>query len=171
MFDETLKTALTVALNQSPFVNVLSDEKVSATMKLMTLPSGTKLTAEQARELCQRADGKAYISGSIANLGNEYVLGLKAINCQSGDALAQSQVTANSKESVLTAVGDAATRLREALGESLDTVQKFAVPLEQAPHSWRTCTRYTFEEKCIWVKRREPKHWLSSRRSLIGAAL
>ncbi len=132
VFDDTLKTALTVALNQSPFLNVLSDNKVAATLKLMTRPSGTKLTPEVARELCQRADSQAYIAGSIARLGSEYVLGLKAVNCQSGEPLAQEQGTANGKEKVLNVLGDAAAKLRARLGESLATVQKFDVPLAQA---------------------------------------
>ncbi len=135
VFDDTLKTALTVALNQSPFLNVLSDNKVSATMKLMTHPANTKLTPDVARELCQRSNSKAYIAGSIAALGNEYVLGLKAVNCQSGEPLAQEQVTANGKENVLNAVGEAATKLRGRLGESLATVQKFDVPLPEATTS------------------------------------
>ena len=97
VFDDTLKTALRVALNQSPFLNVLSDNKVAATLKLMTRPADTKLTPDVARELCQRAGSKAYIAGSIASLGSEYVLGLKAVNCQSGDTLAQEQATAAPK--------------------------------------------------------------------------
>jgi hypothetical protein len=85
VFDDTLKTALTVALNQSPFLNVLPDSKVAATLKLMTRPKDTKLTPDVAREVCQRAGSKAYIAGTIASLGSEYVLGLKAVNCQTGD--------------------------------------------------------------------------------------
>jgi len=135
MFDDTLKTALTVALNQSPFLNVLSDNKVATTLKLMTRPVNTKLTPDVARELCIRAASKAYIAGSIANLGNEYVLGLKVVNCQSGEPLALKQVTASSKEKVLNALGDAAAKLRAQLGESLDTVQKFDVPLREATTS------------------------------------
>ena len=135
VFDGTLKTALTVALNQSPFLNVLSENKVTATLKLMTRPAGTKLTPEVARELCQRANSKAYIAGSIASLGNEYVLGLKAVNCQSGEPLAQEQTTASSKEKVLNAVGEATAKLRGELGESLATVQKFDVPLSDATTS------------------------------------
>ena len=88
-----------------------------------------------ARELCQRAGSKAYLAGSIGSLGSEYVLGLKAVNCQSGDTLAQEQVTAASKEKVLDALGEAASKLRGELGESLATVQKFDVPLEQATTS------------------------------------
>ena len=101
----------------------------------MTRPAGTKLTPEVARELCQRAGSKAYLAGSIGSLGSEYVLGLKAVNCQSGDTLAQEQVTAASKEKVLDALGEAASKLRGELGESLATVQKFDVPLEQATTS------------------------------------
>ena len=135
VFDDTLKTALTVALNQSPFLNVLSDNKVAATLKLMTLPVNTKLTPGVARELCMRVGSKAYIAGSIANLGNEYVLALKAVNCQSGEMLGQEQVTANGKEKVLNAMGSAAAKLRVQLGESLATVQKFDVPLQNATTS------------------------------------
>ena len=101
----------------------------------MTRPANTKLTPEVARELCLRAGSKAYIAGSIGSLGSEYVLGLKAVNCQSGDTLAQEQVTAASKEKVLDALGEAASKLRGELGESLATVQKFDVPLEQATTS------------------------------------
>jgi hypothetical protein len=101
----------------------------------MTRPASTKLTSEVARELCQRAGSKAYIAGTVASLGSEYVLGLKVVNCQNGDTLAQEQVTAASKEKVLDALGEAASKLRGELGESLATVQKFDVPLEQATTS------------------------------------
>jgi serine/threonine protein kinase/tetratricopeptide (TPR) repeat protein len=135
VFDDTLKQALSVALNQSPFLNVLSENKVAATLQQMSRPTGTKLTPEVTRELCQRAGSKAYLAGSIASLGSQYVLGLKAVNCQSGDPLAEEQVTAASKEKVLDALGEAASKLRGELGESLATVQKFDVPLEQATTS------------------------------------
>ncbi len=135
IFDDTLKTALHVSLRQSPFLNVLSDSGVTRSLQLMTRPASTKLTPEVARELCQRAGSKAYVSGSIANLGSEYVLGLKAVNCQSGDTLAEEQVTAASKEKVLDALGKAASQLRTELGESLATVKKFDVPLEEATTS------------------------------------
>jgi len=135
VFDETLKQALSVALNQSPFLNVLSESKVAATLQMMSRPAGAKLTPEVARELCQRAGSKAYFAGSIASLGSQYVLGLKAVNCQSGDPLAEEQVTAASKEKVLEALGEAASKLRGELGESLATVQKFDVPLAQATTS------------------------------------
>ena len=135
VFDDTLKTALSVSLQQSPFLNVLSDNKVANTLQQMTRPAETKLTPEVARELCQRAGSKAYIAGSIGSLGSEYVLGLKAVNCQNGDLLAEQQVTAPAKEKVLDALGGAASKLRGELGESLATVQKFDVPLEQATTS------------------------------------
>ena len=101
----------------------------------MARPASTALTPEVARELCQRAGSKAYIAGSIASLGSQYVLGLKAVNCQNGDPLGQQQVTAEAKEKVLDALGEAASKLRGELGESLATVQKFDVPLEQATTS------------------------------------
>jgi eukaryotic-like serine/threonine-protein kinase len=135
IFDETLKTALNVSLLQSPFLSVLSDSVVAKTSQLMARPPGTKLTPDVARELCLRAGSKAYIAGTVGGLGSEYVLGLKAVNCQNGDTLAQEQVTAASKEKVLDALGEAASKLRGELGESLVTVQKFDVPLEQATTS------------------------------------
>jgi DNA-binding winged helix-turn-helix (wHTH) protein len=132
IFDDTLKTALTISLRQSPFLNVLPDSQATKTLQLMTRPAGTKLTPEVARELCQRAGSKAYIAGAIGSLGSEYVLQLKAVNCQSGDTLAEEQVTAASKEKVLDTLGEAASKLRGELGESLATVQKFEMPLFQA---------------------------------------
>jgi eukaryotic-like serine/threonine-protein kinase len=132
VFDDTLKTALTISLRQSPFLNVLPESEVAKTLLQMTRPANTKLTPEVARELCQRAGSRAYIAGSIGSLGSEYVLGLKAVNCPSGDTLAQEQATAISKEKVLDALGDAASKLRGELGESLATVQKFNVALEHA---------------------------------------
>jgi eukaryotic-like serine/threonine-protein kinase len=135
IFDDTLKTALSIALRQSPFLNVLSDSEVAKTLQRMTRPADTKLTPEVARELCQRAGSKAYLAGSVGSLGSQYVLGLKAINCQNGDTLAQEQVTTASKEEVLDALGEMASKLRTELGESLATVQKFDVPLAQATTS------------------------------------
>jgi tetratricopeptide (TPR) repeat protein/predicted Ser/Thr protein kinase len=148
VFDDTLKQALSVALNQSPFLNVLSENKVAAALKLMTRPRDTKLTPDVARDLCQRAGSKAYIAGSIASLGSQYVLGLQAVNCQSGDPLAQEQVTAPAKEKVLDALGEAASKLRGELGESLATVQKFDVPLAEATTSSLDALKaYTLGEK------------------------
>ncbi len=135
VFDDTLKTALTLSLRQSPFLNVLSDNKVAATLKLMTRPPNTKLTPDITREICQRAGSKAYVEGAIGSLGSEYVLGIKVVNCQSGDVLAQEQITAAAKEKVLDALGEEASKLRGELGESLATVQKLDVALDQATTS------------------------------------
>jgi tetratricopeptide (TPR) repeat protein/predicted Ser/Thr protein kinase len=135
VFDDTMKQALGVSLRQSPFLNVLSDERIGATLQLMTRPTSTPLTADVAREVCQRAGSKAYIAGSIASLGSEYVLGLRAVNCLSGEVLGQEQVTAPAKEKVLDALGKSATELRGQLGESLAMVKKFDVALEQATTS------------------------------------
>jgi eukaryotic-like serine/threonine-protein kinase len=135
VFDDALKAALTISLQQSPFLNVLSDSQVAKTLKLMTRPADTKLSRDVTRELCQRAGSKAYIAGAIANLGSEYVVGLKAVNCQSGDALAQQQATAASKEKVLDALRGAASKLRGQLGESLATVQKYDAGMAEATTS------------------------------------
>ena len=135
VFDDTLKTALTISLQQSPFLNVLSDGDVATALQEMTRPVSTKLTPDVAREICQRTGSKAYIAGSIGSLGSQYVLGLKAVSCQNGDTLAQGQATAASKEKVLDAMGAAASRLRGKLGESLATVRKFDVPLYEATTS------------------------------------
>jgi DNA-binding winged helix-turn-helix (wHTH) protein/tetratricopeptide (TPR) repeat protein len=135
IFDDTLRTALSISLRQSPFLNVLPDSAVTKTRKLMTLPAGTKLTPDVARELCQRAGSKVYIAGAIGSLGSKYVLELKAINCQTGDSLAEEEMTAASKEKVLDVLGKATSKLRGGLGESLATVQRFDVPLAQATTS------------------------------------
>ena len=135
IFDGTLKTALSVSLKQSPLLNVLSDDEVAQTLQQMTRPADTKLTPEVARDLCQRAGSKAYVTGAIASLGSKYVLELKAVNCQSGETLADQQATAESKENVLGTLGEAASKLRAELGESLTSVQKLNVPLEQATTS------------------------------------
>jgi eukaryotic-like serine/threonine-protein kinase len=134
-FDETLKPALTVSLRQSPFLNVVSDRKVAATLKLMTQPDSASLTPDLARDVCARVGSKAYIAGSIASMGTNYVIDLKAINCGTGDSLAEELVQASSKEQVLNALGGAASKLRGELGESLSSVQKFDVPLALATTS------------------------------------
>ena len=135
VFDDTLKQALAISLRQSPFLKLLSDQQVKTTLQLMTRPPNTPLTPEIAGEVCQRAGSKAYIAGSVASIGNEYVVGLKAVNCQSGDTLALDQVHADGKEKVLDALGSAAMNLRGELGESLSSCQQFDVPIEQATTS------------------------------------
>jgi len=147
IFDDSLKTALNISLRQSPFLNVLSDSEVANTLQQMARPASTKITPEVARELCQRAGSKAYIAGSIGGLGNEYVLGLKAVNCRSGDTLAEEQVTAASKEKVLDTLGETASKLRGELGESLATVQKFDVPLAATTSSLEALKAYSLGRK------------------------
>src|ERR1700676_555240 len=132
VFDDTLKQALAVDLGQSPFLNILSEDKVRQTLREMTRSPNERLTPDLAREVCQRVGSKAYLAGSIAALGTEYVIGLQARNCAGGDTLAREQVTAAGKEQVLPAMGQAAAKLRNEVGESLSSVQKFDVPLEQA---------------------------------------
>ena len=132
VFDDTLKQALVVDLAQSPFLSIVSDGRVRAILQQMNRQASERLTDDTARELCQRAGSKAFISGSISPLGNAYVIGLSAINCSTGDPLALEQVQAASKEKVLDALGTAVSKLRGELGESLRSVQKFDVPLEQA---------------------------------------
>ncbi|MGA3091069.1 MAG: protein kinase [Terriglobales bacterium] len=153
IFDDTLKTALNISLRQSPFLNVLGDSVVVSTLQLMTRPAGTKLTPDVIRELCQRTGSKAYIAGSIDSLGKDYVLGLKAVNCQSGDTLAEDQVTVASKEKVLDVLGKAASQLRGKLGESLSTVRKFDVPLAQdTTSSLEALKAYSLGVKAYRVK-------------------
>jgi Flp pilus assembly protein TadD len=135
VFDDTLKQALAVHLEQSPFLNVLSDEKVNATLQLMGRQAGERLTVGIARDLCQRESSKALLAGSIASLGSQYVVGLQAISCSTGDTLVKEQTQAAGKEQVLKAVGDTANVLRRKLGESLVSVQKYDTPLEQATTS------------------------------------
>jgi eukaryotic-like serine/threonine-protein kinase len=132
VFDDTLKQALGVSLRQSPFFNILSDDTVGETLQQMTRPANTLLTPDIAREVCQRAGSRAYIAGSIAKIGNEYVVGLKAVNCASGGTLALKQAQAAGKEQVLDALGGLASKLRADLGESLSSVQTFDTPIQQA---------------------------------------
>ena len=131
VFEDTLKTGLTIALDQSPFLNVLPEGRVAKTLKLMTKPANTKLTADVAREVCLRTGSKAYVAGSITSLGTDYVLALKAVDCKTGETLGQQQLTAERKEKVLNALGRAAANLRSQLGESLATVQRFDAPLAE----------------------------------------
>jgi eukaryotic-like serine/threonine-protein kinase len=135
VFDGTLKQALAADLEQSPFLNVLSDDKVVATMRFMGRSPGEPVTKEVAREVCQRTESKALIVGSIANLGSHYAIGLKAVNCQTSDSLGSSEAEADSREKVLQTLGKAATALRGKLGESLATIQKFDKPVEEATTS------------------------------------
>jgi len=130
VFDDALKQALAVQLGQSPFLNILSDRKVEETLHLMGRAPNERVTRDIARELCIRTGSKAFLLGSISNLGGQYVIGVDAVGCSSGDTLAKEQEEAASKQDVLKALGKAASSLRSKLGESLATIQKFDVPVE-----------------------------------------
>jgi DNA-binding winged helix-turn-helix (wHTH) protein/tetratricopeptide (TPR) repeat protein len=132
VFDDTLKQGLSVELEQSPFLALLSERKVNETLKLMGRPAGDRLTPEVTREVCLRTGSMAMLTGSIAGLGSQYVIGLKAANCDTGDVLAEAQEQAASKEAVLKALDAAAVSMRSKLGESLGSVQKYATPLVEA---------------------------------------
>ena len=135
VFDGALKSALAIQLEQSPFLNVISDEHVSGVLKLMSRPANERLTQDTAREVCIRSNSKAYLAGSIASVGSHYLIGLKAVNCQTGDTLGSAEAEAENRDAVLKALGDAGGRLREKLGESISSIQKFNKPLSQVTTS------------------------------------
>jgi len=128
VFDGTLRQGLSAQLQQSPFLSLISDERIAQTLTLMARPKDARLTPNIAREVCQRTASAATIEGSISNLGSQYVLDVKAVNCRTGDLLDEEQVPVTGKEQVLKALGDAATRLRAKLGESLTSLQKYDAP-------------------------------------------
>jgi tetratricopeptide (TPR) repeat protein len=132
VFDDTLKQALAIQLEQSPFLNVLPERKVSETLGMMGRPANEHISRDVAREICQRTASKALLTGTIAALGSHYALALQAVNCQSGDTLASAQSEADSREHVLHSLGEAGNELRQKLGESLASVGKFDKPLEEA---------------------------------------
>ncbi len=132
VFDGALRQGLSVQLQQSPFLRIVSDQRIRETLRLMGKPEDARLVPEIAKDLCVRVGSKVYIAGSIANFGNNYVIGLQAVNCSTGDLLAQQQVQEPGKEKVLDGLSRAAGKLRERLGESISSVQKFDTPLAQA---------------------------------------
>ncbi|HEX4380621.1 MAG TPA: protein kinase [Candidatus Acidoferrum sp.] len=135
VFDDTLKQALAIQLEQSPFLRIVDEERVQQTLRLMSQPVDTHLTPKIAREICQRTQSAAVLEGSIASLDNEYIVGIKAVNCANGEVLTQKQVRAVGKAKVLQALDDAAIDLRQKLGESLSTVQKYDTPIDRATTS------------------------------------
>jgi eukaryotic-like serine/threonine-protein kinase len=135
VFDGTLKQALAVQLDQSPYLNIVPDQTVRKALQFMGRPADERVTGSVAREICERQHVKAMLSGSIETLGSQYVVSLDATNCASGDSLAREQVTAASKEAVLPAVGKAALSLRGKLGESLASIQKYDTPVTEATTS------------------------------------
>lgn len=135
VFDGTLRQALAVQLGQSPFLNIFSEDRVREALKFMGRSPDERVTRDVGREICQRQGLKAMLVGSIANLGNQYVITLEAVNAQTGDAIAREQTETENKEQVLHALGAAAMKLREKLGESLQSIQKYDAPIEQATTS------------------------------------
>jgi serine/threonine protein kinase/tetratricopeptide (TPR) repeat protein len=135
VFDGTLKQALTIQLEQSPFFDVLSDSRVNATLKLMNRQPGERLTNEVAREVCLRSNSKALLEGSIGSLGSHYLIGLKAMKCDTGDTLASAQAEAVDRDHILKQLGEAGNELREKLGESLASVKRFNKPLDEVTTS------------------------------------
>jgi len=132
VFDGTLREGLSVELEQSPFLSLVSEEGIRETLRMMERPANTRLTPEITREVCQRTNSAAALDGSIALIGTRYNLILRAVNCVNGDLLASTEAQASDKSHVLDALGKAASEMRRRLGESLSTVQKFNTPLEQA---------------------------------------
>jgi eukaryotic-like serine/threonine-protein kinase len=135
VFDDTLRQALAVQLEQSPFLSLVSDQRIQETLRLMEKAPDTRVTSNIARELCQRTESTAVIEGSIAKLGDHYVVGLNAMNCHTGEVLAREQITSEDKPHVLAALGKAAREMRGKLGESHTMLAKFDTPLEQATTS------------------------------------
>ena len=132
VFDGTLRQGLSVQLEQSPFLSIISDQRIQQSLQMMGQKPDVKLTPEIARELCQRTAGAAVLDGSIAQIGTQYLLTLKAVNCASGESLASTEAQASDKNHILEALGKAASDIRSKLGESFSTVQRFDTPLEQA---------------------------------------
>jgi serine/threonine protein kinase/tetratricopeptide (TPR) repeat protein len=135
IFDDTLKQALAVKLDESPFLNILPEARVRQTLQLMGRSPDSRLTSDVGREVCQRQNGKAMLAGTIAALGSQYVITLEAQHCATGESLARAQEEASSKETVLRALGDAVNTLRGRLGESLASIRTFDAPLEEATTS------------------------------------
>ncbi len=132
VFDGTLKQALSIQLEQSPFLSVLADRRVVSTLKMMNRPATERLVPDVTREVCLRTNSKAMLMGSIAAVGDRYLIAVKATNCQSGDTLASAEATAENRNKILDALQDAGNELRSKLGESLASVQKYDTPLDQA---------------------------------------
>ena len=152
VFDGTLKQALAIQLEQSPALNVFSDQRVNATLKMMNRPADERLNYEVAREVCLRSDSKALLEGSISSVGSHYLIGLKAVNCQTGDILASTQAEAVDRDHVLKQLGEAGDQLREKLGESLISVQRYNKPLDQATTSSLEALKYFTEGRQLQWK-------------------
>jgi tetratricopeptide (TPR) repeat protein/predicted Ser/Thr protein kinase len=143
VFDDTLRQGLSVQLQQSPFLSLVSDERIRRTLPLMKQPADARLTADVARVVCVRTGGAAVLQGSIAALGSQYVLGLRATNCATGDILADEQAQASRKEDVLTTLSQMATKFRTRVGESLATVERYSTPLQVTTPSLEALQAYS----------------------------
>jgi serine/threonine protein kinase/Flp pilus assembly protein TadD len=135
VFEGTLKQALSVQLGQSPYLDIFSEDRVRETLIFMEKPADARITRDVAREICERQGIKAMLLGTISSLGSHYAISLEAVNAHTGDSIASEQVEAEGKEQILKALGQAASQLREKLGESLSSVAKFDAPIEQATTS------------------------------------
>jgi tetratricopeptide (TPR) repeat protein len=135
VFDQTLRQGLTVQLEQSPFLTLVSDQQAQQALRFMNRPPETRLTPEVSQEICQRTGSSAVLEGSVAGLGSQYILWLRARNCRTGEALAEEQAQAERKEEVLKALGGIAIQMRTRLGESLASLHEHSTPLEQATTS------------------------------------
>jgi eukaryotic-like serine/threonine-protein kinase len=156
IFDDALKQALAVELGQSPFLKVLSDQKVSETLRMMGRTANERITVDVGRELCIRTGSKALLGGTISSLGSHYLIGLNAVACSTGDTLAKEQGEATSKEDVLKTLSQASSSLRIKLGESLPSVQKFNVPIEATTSSLEALKNYSMGIKMFYTKGEAP---------------
>ena len=153
VFDGTLKQALTIQLEQSPYLKLLSDQRIRSTLKLMDKPGDTRLNNEVAREVCQRSNSNAVIDSSIDSVGNHYLISLRAVDCQSGETLASSKAEADNRDAVLRELGEAGNDLRAKLGESLASVQRYNKPLDQATtSSLEALQAFTEGRHMQWLK-------------------
>ncbi len=158
VFDGTLRQGLAVQLEQSPFLSLVSDERIQKALGLMGQPAGARLTPELAKEICERTSSAAVLDGSIQSLGSQYVLGLRAKNCRTGDVLAEEQVQAARKEDVLNALSQIASKFRTRVGESLATVEKHSTPLAEATtSSLEALKAYSAGEKVLHSAWSEPQ--------------
>src|SRR6185436_18048771 len=135
VFDGALRQGLAIQLAQSPFLSLVSDERIGKTLGLMGRPADSRLTPELAKEICERTASAAVLDGSIASLGSQYVVGLRAKNCRTGDVLDEEQAQAARKEDVLNALSQIASKFRTRVGESLAMVEKHSTPLAEATTS------------------------------------
>ena len=166
VFDDTLKQALTIQLEQSPFLSIVSGDRIQQTLRLMNQTADTRLTPKIAREVCQRTESAAVLEGSIAQVGTQYLLLLKAVNCASGQTLASSEAQARDKDHVLETLGKVAVEIRNQLGESLSTVEKYAVPVQQVTTSSLEALQAYSQAEKAWGAGDAPDTILLCRRAI-----